>query len=303
MWRTRVALLLSFTDAAPWLDGIEEIDTEIIEVGSGSASEQNLIHLPLENFDVEVLLNNTTYPLGTQAFTDDEAVVKLDKWETKVTNLTDDQTMGASYRKIDNVVRPHTRALLENKFMKAIHALAPAVNATATPIIKTTGTLTGGRRLFTYEDLVALKRACDTAKMSKTDRRLVLTSNHWNDLLLDRERFANQLNNIKEGEVAPKIAGFKIFQYDANPLFFADAANAGALTKQPFGTVKTATDFEGSVVFDGGNVAKKNGLTKQYFSPSAATPTNPVNQLNYRHYFMTLPIRQKFMAAIIDAAS
>jgi len=301
MWVTRVALLLSFTDTALWLDGIPELDTEIIEVGSGSASEQNLIYIPLENFDVEVLLNNTTYPLGTQDFTDGEATVKLDKWETKVTNLTDDQTMGASYKRIDNVTRPHTRALLENKFTKAIHALAPAIAATATPIIKTTGALVGGRRLFRYEDLVALRRACDLAGMSKADRRVVLTSDHYNDLLLDRDRFANQLNNIATGEVAPKIAGFKIYQYDANPYFHSEA---GTLTKTAYGVITTpGIDFQGSVVFDGGNVAKKNGLTKQYFSPSASTPTNPVNQLNYRHYFMTLPIRQKFMGAIIDAAS
>lgn len=299
LWRTRVAKLLSFTDSAPWLDGIEEIDTEVIEMGSGSASEQNLIHIPLENFDVEVLLNNSSYPLAEQAFTDDEAVVKLDKWETKVTTLSDDQVMGASYKRIDNITRPHTRALLENKFTKAIHALAPAADSTDTPVIKTTGALNNGRRQFTYEDLVALKRACDAAKMSKVDRRLVLSSDHWNDLLLDRDRFANQLNNIAEGEVAPKIAGFKIYQYDANPYFHDDT---GTLTRTAYGAVVTpGTDFQASVVFDGGNVAKKNGLTKQYYSPASATPKNPVNELNYRHYFMTLPIRQKFMAAIIDA--
>src|SRR5690554_4774618 len=206
LWRTRVAKLLSFTDSAPWLDDIEEIDTEVIEMGSGSASEQNLIHIPLENFDVEVLLNNSSYPLAEQAFTDDEAVVKLDKWETKVTTLSDDQVMGASYKRIDNITRPHTRALLENKFTKAIHALAHA------------------------------------AKMSKVDRRLVLSSDHWNDLLLDRDRFANQLNNIAKGEVAPKIAGFKIYQYDTNPYFHDDTST---LTKTAYSAVITPrTDFQ-----------------------------------------------------------
>lgn len=105
VWLARVIQLLTTANVAPWLDGIEELDTDIIEVGSGAAGEQNLIHIPVENFKPEVLINNTTYPIALQAFTDDEAVVALDKFQTKVTTLSDDQIIGASYRRIDSATR------------------------------------------------------------------------------------------------------------------------------------------------------------------------------------------------------
>src|SRR5690554_3702553 len=298
MWKRRVEKLLSTTDTAPWLDGIEEEETQIIEVGSGTATEKNLIHIALEDFDVNVLRNNSSYPLDTQSFTDDSVVVSLDKWETEVTTLTDDQVMGASYKRIDSATSRHRVAISENKFARAIWALAPAAEDADNPVLKTTGELKDGRRLMVYADLIALQRACNKAKMPKNSRRLVLNADHYSDLLLD-EKFLKEINNIKEGQVAPKIAGFFIYQYDDNP-YFEDVA--GTLTKTADGAVITpGTHFQASVLFCAVNVTKKTGKTKQYYSPASATPKNPVNELNYRHYFITVPKRQKYMDAIIDA--
>jgi hypothetical protein len=83
MWLSRVILLVTTLAAAPWLEGIEELDTPILELGSGTASEQNAIHIPLENFEVDVLINNSTYPIPAQPFVDGEALVHLDKYQTK----------------------------------------------------------------------------------------------------------------------------------------------------------------------------------------------------------------------------
>ena len=301
MWLSRVVLLVTTLTSAPWLNGIPELDTQVLEVGSGTATEQNVIHIPLEQFEAEVLINNTTYPIPSQAFTDGEAIVQLDKYQTKVTTLSDDQAMGSSYAKIDSATRAHTRGILSNKFKKAIHALAPAKNTQDTPVIETTGTVdANGRKKLLYNDLVNLKRKLDAIQTPIEGRRLVLSSEHINDLLEDRDRFANLLSNMNTGEVAPKIAGFEIYSYDANPYLFK---SSGVWTKRPYGVVPTNLDYEASVCFIVDNVAKKTGLTKQYFAPSNTDPENQTNRLNYRHYFVALPVKQKYMGAIVSGGN
>lgn len=301
IWQKRVVRNLNEATQAPWLDGIPELDVDVAELGAGSASESNTIHIPLDNFEVDVLINNSSYPIAVQSYDDDAATVNLDKYQTKATSVTDDQIVGSSYDKIDNVTRSHTEAIAEKKYSKAIHALAPGVAGNNTPIMVTTGG-SGSRKKLTYQDLVAFKRQLDTAKVPAMGRRLVLTDEHLNDLLEDRDRFANLLSDMNKGTIAPMIAGFKMYSYQKMPLFFKDAANSNAWTKRPYGSVPVLGDQEASVCFVETNVAKKTGLTKQYFSPSAADPTSQRNLLNYRHYFIAVPVRNKFMGAIVSGS-
>jgi hypothetical protein len=299
VWRHRVETNLRSTDEAPWLDGVEELDTTVLEVGSGSASESNIIHIPTSDFEPDVLLNNTTYPIALQAYTDSEVTISLDKYQTKVTTLTDDQVIGAAYNRIDAATRTHIQAILKSKYAKAIHAIAPASNAANTPVIATSGAIVGGaefgRKLFTYADLVAMKSKFDALQMPMSGRRIVLAPDHYNDLLLDRERFGDNFSNFRSGEVAPMVAGFQIYQYIANPYYNASSV------KLAFGAVPTGTDFQASVAFYVPNIAKKTGMTKQYFAPSALDPQNQTNKIAYRHYFIAVPKRSKYIGAIVSA--
>lgn len=288
VWSARVIALLTTTNSALWLDGIQELETDIIEVGSGAASESNIIHLPVENFRPEVLVNNTTYPIALQAFTDTEATIQLDKYQTKVTTLSDDQIIGASYRRIDAATRGHIVQINSKKYKKAIHAICPSANTAATPVIKMAD---NGDDL--YNAIVALKAAFDLAEIPVEGRRLVLCSEHYNKLLIDRERFANLLLNMNSGSVAPQIAGFEIYQYMGNPHFTA----AGA--KKAWDSIPEPTDLPASVAFYTENIAKKTGMTKQYFAPASNDPENQTNKLNYRHYFIAVPAKLEGIGAII----
>lgn len=292
VWVQRVIQNLTTQNVAPWLDGIPELDTQVAEMGSGEASELNVIHIPRTNFNPNVLLNNTTYPIALQAYTDDEVVVALDKFQTEVTTLSDDKIIGASYNVIDPATNGHVRAINTKKFKKAIHALAPASHTASTPVLVATGTAVNGVPTLQYDDLVALKDALDQDEVAPDGRRLVLCTRHWNDLLRDRKNFGDKLVNYNTGMPAPVIAGFELFQYNGNPLF----TNAGV--KKAFGAVKTATDREASVVFWTGGVAKKTGMTKQYFLPAASNPRSQSNELNYRHYFIVVPFEAKAVGAI-----
>lgn len=297
VWLNRVRRNLTAADAAPWLDGIPELDTEVLEVGSGSAAESNIIHLPTSSFRPDVLINNSAYPLALQAYTDSEVTIQLDKYQTKVTTLSDDQVMGASYDRIDNATRSHTEAILIKKFSKAIHALCPAGHTANTPVISTTGAADGtGRKRLVYADVVALKDAFDKMQIPSIGRRLVLSTDHWNDLLLDRQNFGDQLVNYKTGDVAPQIAGFQVYQYVENPYI-----TAADKVKVAYGAAAAAGDYRASVAFYVPNVVKKTGLTKQYFADSKTDPENQTNRLNYRHYFIAVPAENKYIGAIASA--
>lgn len=296
VWLKRVRNTLTSADKAPWLADIPELDAQVMELGSGDMSESNIIHIPTSAFKPDVLINNTTYPIAVQAYTDNEVTIQLDKYQTKATSLTDDQVIGASYDRIDNATRSHTTAILEKKYGKAIHAICPATNTSDHPVLKTTGTSASGQRKpLTYADLVALKAACDNQDWPVDGRRLVLCTDHWNDLLLDRANFGNLLVDYNKGKVAPVLAGFEIFQYVNNPYI-----TIATLAKVAYGSAPGAGDNRASVAFLTANIAKKTGMTKQYFAKSEDDPENQINKVNYRHYFIASPAEAKYVAAIVS---
>lgn len=296
VWLNRVIQNLTNQNVAPWLDGIPELEVQVLEQGSGDASEMNIIYIPRTNFNPEVLINNSTYPIALQAYTDDNVTVQLDKYQTLVTTLSDDQIIGAAYKRIDVATGSHVRAINTKKYQKAIHGIAPTSNTANTPVLIATGAPLAGSTVPTlvYEDLVSLKDALDKIQgISDEDRRLVLCSRHWNDLLRDRKNFGDQLVNYKTGQPAPLIAGFEISQYGGNP-YYTDAG-----VKKAFGSVPASTDRQASVFFWKYAIAKKTGLTKQYFAKAEADPEKQTNRLNYRHYFIAIPYESKFIGAIV----
>jgi hypothetical protein len=298
VWLDRVINNLTTADQAPFLDGIAEMDVDVSQMGEGTATESNVIHVPTSEFAPDILINNTTYPIALQAYTDTEVLIQLDKYQTKVVTLTDDQVLGASYDRIDNATRKTVQKLTAEKYGKAIHAIAPSATGANTPVITATGGATaeaapGGRLRLVYEDLVSLKDAFDAIEAPAEGRRLVLNSLHYNDLLRDRKNFGDQLVNYKTGDVAPTIAGFEIFQYINMPYF--TSANA----KKAYGSVAGGTDKRASVAFVIENIAKKTGNTKQYFTAAVDNPTTQTNQLAYRHYFIAVPFQPKWIGAIL----
>ncbi len=297
MWESRVRTLLQDEQLAPWLDGIPEIDTQVLEVGSGSASESNIIHIPITTFRPGVLINNTAYPIALVAYDDTSMTVQLDKYQTKVTTLTDDQINGSSYRQIDSVTKSHRDDITESKYAKAIHSIAPQETvAGSTFVIQATGdeVTPGGRRKLLWKDLVTARREMDKAKCKKKGRRLVLSSDHENDLLEDNSnKYADKLADYLSGQIKGMLAGFEMHQNIENPYYTA------AGVKKAFGSVPGATDRVASVIFHPENIAKKTGMTKQYMSDAASDPEGQANKYALRHYFIAVPVMQKYAGAII----
>lgn len=281
IWEGRVRHNLEKGATADFLDGVQELDGDVEQMG-----EENLIHIPTTEFNPEVIVNNKTYPIAVQEYTDDTVIVKLDKYQTLRTKVTDDQIIGASYDKIDAVTRAHINSINARKYKKALHSLAPDTDTAETPVLEIAGTE------CTYEDLVNLKDKLDELEWPEEGRRLVLCNKHWNALLKDRKNFGDQLSNYRTGNVSPVIAGFEIKKYIASPHY-------NGKTKKAFGEVPTRGDKPASVCFVVENARKKTGLTKQYFSEASADTANQASFLNYRHYFIALPVDKRYVAALI----
>ena len=298
VWLGRVVQNLNNADNAEFLNGIEEIPVDVTQINQGTVTEKNKIYVPTTDFEVDVLVNNTSYPIALQEYDDDTIEINLDKYQTKVVTLPDDDVLGASYDKIDQSTRAATRSILVNKYKRAIHALAPEANDDKTPVLTTSGEDDGsGRKMLTYDDLVKFKRACDKAGFNQGERRLILCDDHWNDLLMDRKRFGNLLVNYSQGSPAPIIAGFNIYRYDNMPVY-----DTSALTKEAVGATDGDGKYAASVAFVKEGVAKKTGLTKQYYVPASSNTTGQANELAYRHYFIAVPYKKERIGAIVSQA-
>ncbi len=291
VWLDRVEQNLNNADQATFLEGIPELGVDVTQINEGQATEQNKIYVPTTDFEVEVLVNNNTYPIPFQEYSDGTVEITLDKYQTKVITIGDDVAMGASYGVIDTATGTSTHGINAEKYQRAIHSIGPLKHTADTPVIEATGPadVTGRKRLV-YEDLVEAKRKCKGFGQC----RLVLNDDHWNDLLLDRKNFGNQLVDYAKGKPSPIIAGFEIHKYEGKMPIYDTAKN-----KKPYGAVKEDSDREASVIFVKEKIAKKTGLTKQYFVAAAQNPTRQSNDLAYRHYFVVTPKQNKKIAAII----
>lgn len=291
VWLNRVIQNLDDSDQATFLNGISELPVDVSQINEGTPSEKNKIYVPVTEFEVDVLVNNNSYPIPIQEYADDTIEITLDKYQTKQTPISDDQTIGASYDIIDVVTKSHVRSILVQKIQRAIHSIAPLAETVNTPVLEATGDADAtGRKRLTYEDLVEARKQCKGFGMP----RIVLNDDHWADLLLDRKNFGNQLVNYAEGKPNPRIAGFEIHKYDGQMPIYTSAK-----AKKPYGAIADATDKVASVIFVKEAIAKKTGITKQYFKPSKEDTATQSNTLNYRHYFIVTPFQNRKIAAII----
>ena len=259
-----------------WLDGVPDQSTIV---------NNDVIHLEEVGVDPDVLINNTTYPIPSQALDDKDIAVKLDKFQTKVTPITDDELYAASYDKMARVKESHGNSINDSKFTKAAHALCAQENTAKTPVLKTTGERDAetGRLRLTMADLVALKAAMDKLHVPTENRRLVLYSDHVNDLLLVSQTFREQYNIDRATGKVGKLYGFDVYEYANTPLY----TQAGK--KKNLGVAAGAGEFNCSFAFYTPRVFKATGSTKMYYSEAATDPEYQRNKINFRHYFLCMP--------------
>ena len=259
-----------------WLDGVPD---------QSSIVNNDVIHLVEVGVDPDVLINNTTYPIPLQALDDKDIAISLDKFQTKVTPITDDELYAISYDKMARVKESHANAINDAKFAKAAHALCAQENTAKTPVLQTTGEVdpNTGRRRLTVNDLVSLKEALDKLKVPTSNRRLVLCPDHVNDLLRAEQVFREQYNIDRNTGKVGNLYGFDIYTYGDNPVY-TTAGKKKAVHAEP-----SAGEFQCSFAFYTPRVFKATGSTKMYYSEAATDPEYQRNKINFRHYFIAMP--------------
>jgi hypothetical protein len=258
-----------------------------------------VIHLTDIGADPEVIINNTTYPIGYSVQTDSDIPINLDKYQTKATKVTDDELAYISYDKVGKVTEKHQKAVMSTKHSKAIHAIGPNANTTNTPVIVTTGSDDGtGRKKMILKDLITLKRKFDIQKIPLLGRIAVLSSDHYSDLLEEADGkpiFAGgSIAENQAGLLAQRLHGFKVYTYVDTPYY-----NPTALTKLGFGAVPAPTDRQATIAFYADNCFKADGSTKIYTDPQNTQTQEQA--FNLRHYYVVLPKKSRAIAAIVSA--
>ena len=272
---------------ATWLDGIPD---------SSSIVNNDVIHLVEVGVDPDVLINNTTYPIPLQALDDADIAIQLDKFQTKVTPVTDDELYAISYDKMSRVKESHGNAINDSKFQKAAHALCAQKNTATTPVLTTTGARDAdtGRIKLCVQDIINLKRALDKLKVPADNRRLVLCTDHVNDLLETSQVFKEQYNINRNDGTVGKLFGFNIYEFANNPLY----TTAGV--KKAVGASADTGEFQCSFAFYVPRVFKATGSTKMYYSEASTDPEYQRNKINFRHYFVCLPKKADAGGVIIS---
>jgi len=282
-------LIKAFRTAAEqvgWYNAIRNYDNYV---------KHDVIHFVDLGGDPTILVNNTTYPLEIESLDDGDKAVKLDKYQSKPTRITDDELHAISYDKMASVIDRHKEAFFETKFSRAIHAIAPAENTSKTPVILTSGAESDGRKIMTRHDIVSLKKKFDKAKAPKEGRILVLCADHVADLLENDQKFAQQYYNYESGRIT-KMYGFDIYEYDECPYF-----NVTTLKKVAYGAVTTDNDMQSSVAFSTKRVMRADGSTKSYLKEAANNPETQENLFSMRTYTICLPLKAEALGAIVSA--
>ena len=266
-----------------WLQGVADMSSLV---------NNETIHMVDVGADPAVLIDNKTYPLTPQQLTDGDIAISLKKFETEPTSVTDDELYALSYDKMGRVRESHSNAMLDTQLLYAIHALAPEKNAAKAPVLATTGEADGTRKRLTRADIIALKDKFDKLKVPTAGRRLVLCTDHVNDLLMLDQKFADQYYNYTTGKIA-NLFGFEVYEFVNCPYY----TSAGV--KQ---AVDSKEGVQASVAFYVPRVFKATGSTKMYYSDSQTDPLNKRNLISFTQRFVCLPKKADAFGAIYSAS-
>lgn len=282
VWTGELVKQLRGGMTASFLDGVSDYS---------AAVNNEVVHLVDVGGDPDVLINNTTYPIAAQELEDGDIALGLDKFQTKKTPVSDDQLFAISYDKMGSVIERHGDAITIAKFKKAAHALAPNSNTAKTPVVPTSGEDDNGRKKCTRKDIIALKRKLDALQVPTAGRRLVLCSDHVNDLLEDDQKFRDQYYNYTTGKIA-NMYGFEVYEFENCPYFTKEG------TKVPFKNSPSGTDHQASFCFYTKRVFRAQGSTKMYYRDAQTNPDYQQNEVNFRHYYIVLPKKMEALGAI-----
>lgn len=276
------------------LEGFYADDSFLSEARNMDAFvENNKINLAEAGVNPDVLVNNTTYPIGAAERSDVPIELPLDYYDTENTIIRNARKVELSYDKRTSVIYGHKQALKMGVMEKAIHAYAPDQNGTFTPVIATTGATQGGFKAITFDDILDLEAAFDEAEVPAEGRVLVLNAKHKTQLRKADLKLYKEVFSGSQGS----FAGFKIYTLASKRM---PVYNKSTGEKAAYGAVAApSTDTICSVAFHKDEVMRSTGEAEMFATEKS--PTERGDLIGFQMRALCLPIRGKGIGAIYSA--
>jgi hypothetical protein len=279
VWTKDVVRLVDDSLKDTFLDGVKDLSQYVT-----GDEEHQTIHSTYFSVEPDVLIDNNSYPIPIQSLDGVDKTISLNKYQTKATPVTDDELFALAFDKVSEVKVSHARAIARERMKMSAFNFSPSGNTTTTPVIKTTGASTANRKRLQWADIITFRETLQGAGISVDGMRLVLCSDHVNDLLLEDKDLFKTLTNFKEGIIIPQL-GFDIRNYTACPYY-----NTSTLQKLSYGGTVTADYRMASFAFTPDLGRKAKGQMYAYIGQSSTDPLNQRNLINFRDYFIAKQI-------------
>lgn len=255
--------------------------------------EYNTINLAEAGVDPDVLINNSVWPIAFAQRSDVPIALPLDTYDTENTLVRNVEEIETAYDKMASVTAGHRNALINKFSHKAIHAYAPAANATATPVVSTTGATVNGFKNITLDDVDELATRFDEIDAPDGSRVLVLHPRHLKQLRSeDRELFKGFVSGKKDFN----LLGFRVYTYSKTPVF-----NKTSGAKVAYGAAAApSTDTISSVAFLNTEVCKAQGTIEMF--ADLKNPGQRGDIIGFQMRGLALPFRAKGLGAIYSSS-
>jgi hypothetical protein len=245
--------------------------------------------------DPDVLINNNTYPIAVVERTDNNYPIGLDKYETVNTgiNLKDSQRL--NYDKVMSAISQHLSTLKQKTGEKWTHALGVMGSGANTPVLAATGADRGnGTRRLTTADVVRFATALDNLKVPSSDRVLILSANHAEDLVLEDINRFKALSDLKTGKLVDMF-GFEIGKSIHTPKY-----HKGTLAKLAYGAAATANDTDASIMWHKNEAGFAKGSMTMHYLPKEMNTGFRRDEVGFSHFGITTLLRSKYCGAIVS---
>ena len=282
-----------------WVNQIQENfypDSSFLKYGKDFSElvDNNAVNMAEAGVDPNVLSNNITYPISVAKRADAPIRIELDRFETENTLVRRPEVIQYAYVQLESVLMGHRSQLRAKTAEKAAHAYAPSEDSPYTPVISTTGAISGTRKIITFDDILTLKERFDNMEIPVEGRYLVLHPSHVTDLIRIDIKGFKDIADIVNGQ-PKRFAGLGILSFSRTPMYDLDT-----MEKLPWGAAGTDSGFS-SFAFQADEVMKADGEVFMYTTEN--DPKERATIVGFDKRFIAVPIRNKGIGAIVSASA
>ena len=282
-----------------WVNQIQENfypDSSFLKYGKDFSElvDNNAVNMAEAGVDPNVLSNNITYPISVAKRADAPIRIELDRFETENTLVRRPEVIQYAYVQLESVLMGHRNQLRAKTAEKAAHAYAPSEDSPYTPVISTTGAISGTRKIITFDDILTLKERFDNMEIPVEGRYLVLHPSHVTDLIRIDIKGFKDITDIVNGQ-PKRFAGLGILSFSRTPMYDLDT-----MEKLPWGAAGTDSGFS-SFAFQADEVMKADGEVFMYTTEN--DPKERATIVGFDKRFIAVPIRNKGIGAIVSASA